>query len=229
VTAETEGGIGADAVGTDDVLVQHDADAIRVYLRRPPVNAFTVEMLHSLEAIVAGVRDEDRPLIVTGSLSVFSAGFDVKHPAPDPVTVTAVARRCVAALQAHPGLTIAAVEGAAVGLGLLIAMSADVLVVSKAARLQMPEVRLGITADAQPLRRFLPDAWVRRMCVLGESFTAEQLHLESAGVVVSEPGESLRCAGDLIAPIDDNSAPVIRAVKLRLTEPGIGSPQIFQH
>ena len=162
------------------VSVSHRPDAIRICLDRPPVNALTVEMLGYITTVIADARADPRPVLITGSLRIFSAGFDVKHPAPDTSAVNAAARECITAVQQHPGLTVAAVEGAAVGLGLLIAASADILVVSRTAQLRMPEVALGIVSDVQPLRRFLPDPWIRRLCLLGEAFSAEQLHLESA-------------------------------------------------
>ena len=170
----------------EGVSVRHRPDAIRIFLDRPPVNALTVEMLGYITALIAGARAGSRPLLITGSSRIFSAGFDVKHPVPDRPAVNGAARDCVTAVQQYPGPTVAAVEGAAVGLGLLIAASADILVVSRTAQLRMPEVALGIVSDVQPLRRFLPDPWIRRLCLLGEAFSAEQLHFESAGATRSE-------------------------------------------
>jgi enoyl-CoA hydratase/carnithine racemase len=204
--AENRAGIG----------VSHGPDAIRVRLDRPPVNAFTVEMLGSFHAVMTAARDDPRPVLITGASGVFSAGFDIKHPTPDQSLADAAAQRGITAVQEHPRLTIAAVEGAAVGLGLLIATSADVLVLSKAARLRMPEVRLGIAADVQPLRRFLSDPWIRRLCLLGEMFTAEELHLAGAGVIVCEPGTAQDRAEQIIAAAQDISAIAVRRMKQQL-------------
>jgi len=202
----------------DGIGARHGPDAIRICLDRPPVNAFTVEMLESLSALMAGVRDDPRPVLITGASGVFSAGFDIKHPAPDQPIADAAAQRGITAVQDHPHLTIAAVEGAAVGLGLLIATCADVLVVSKAARLRMPEVMLGIAADVQPLRRFLSDAWIRRLCLLGETFTADKLHLADAGVILCEPGSTQARAEHVIAAAKDLSAVALRQMKQQLNQ-----------
>jgi enoyl-CoA hydratase/carnithine racemase len=180
------------------------------------VNAFTVEMLGYITAVIDGARADPRPLLIAGSAHIFSAGFDVKYPAPDTPTVNAAARECLTAVQKHPGPTVAAVEGAAVGLGLLIAASADILVVSRTAQLRMPEVALGIASDVQPLRRFLPDPWVRRLCLLGEAFSAEQVHVESAGAVVCQPGTAQDRAEEVIASLTGVNATAVRQVKLRL-------------
>jgi len=205
-------------VSPKGVSVSHRPDAIRIGLDRPPVNALTVEMLGHITAVIAGARADTRPMLITGSLRIFSAGFDVKHPAPDTPAANAAARECITAVQQHPGLTVAAVEGAAVGLGLLIAASADILVVSRTAQLRMPEVALGIVGDVQPLRRFLPDPWVRRLCLLGEAFSAEQVHLESAGAAVCEPGVARDRAEEVIAVMGGVDAAALRQVKQRLWE-----------
>src|SRR4029077_15260088 len=205
-------------VSPEGVSVSHRPDAIRIFLDRPPVNALTVEMLGNITALIAGARAGSRPLLITGSSRIFSAGFDVKHPVSDTPAVNGAARECVTAVQQYPGPTVAAVEGAAVGLGLLIASSAAILVVSRTAQLRMPEVALGIVSEVQPLRRFLPDPWIRRLwlvgggfsrgplirrlCLLGEAFSAEQLHLESVGAAVCEPGTARDRAEEVIAAMN---------------------------
>jgi enoyl-CoA hydratase len=205
-------------VSPKGVSVSYRPDAILICLDRPPVNALTVEMLGYFTAVIVGARADPRPVLITGSPRIFSAGFDVKHPAPDTPAVNAVAREFVAAVQQYPGPTVAAVEGAAVGLGLLIAASADILVVSRTAQLRMPEVALGVVSDVQPLRRFLPDPWIRRLCLLGEAFSAEQLHLESAGAMVCEPGTAQDRAEEVIAAMNGVDATTLRQVKQRLYE-----------
>ena len=200
------------------VSVSYRPDAIRICLDRPPVNALTVEMLGYITAVIAGACADPRPMLITGSSRIFSAGFDVKHPAPDTLTVNAAARECVAAVQRHPGPTVVAVEGAAVGLGLLIAASADILVVSRTAQLRMPEVALGVVSDVQPLRRFLPDPWIRRLCLLGEAFSAEQLHVECSGATACEPGTAQDRAEEVIAAMNGVDATTLRQVKQRLYE-----------
>ena len=82
----------------------------------------------------------------------------------------------------------------------------------------MPEVALGVVSDVQPLRRFLPDPWIRRLCLLGEAFSAEQLHLESAGATVCEPGTAQDRAEEVIAAMNGVDATTLRQVKQRLYE-----------
>jgi enoyl-CoA hydratase len=168
---------------------------VTVRINKPPVNAFTVEMFVRMSDVLDELRSDPRPVVVVGSRDIFSAGFDIKQDVGAQAGAAAAAR-CLAALQDHAAPVVCAVEGAAVGLGLLIATSSDILVISRTARVRMPEVTLGIASDVLPLRRFVPDPWIRRLCLLGETYTAEELHLDSVGAVLVEPG-SVEAAAEL--------------------------------
>jgi enoyl-CoA hydratase len=185
-------------------------------LQRPPVNALTVEVIGALHASFAAIREDSRPVVLCGLPQAFSAGFDVKAPADDLQVVNDAATACLDAVRGHPGPTIAAVEGAAVGLGLLIAASADILVTSRSASFRMPEVSLGIASDVDGLRRFLPEMWVRRLCLSGEPFTAEQLHLSASGAVVCEPGTSEAAAETIAGQLATLPPQFVRAAKQQL-------------
>jgi enoyl-CoA hydratase len=111
------------------------------------------------------------------------------------------------------------VEGAAVGIGLLIATSADILVISRSARLRMPEVMLGIDVDVAPLRRFLPDSWIRRMCLVGETFTATDMRLDyCAGATLCEAGTTEQAAAAVFESLAGIEASFLERAKRRLTE-----------
>ena len=178
-----------------EVRLDLEGGVARIRFDRPPVNAFTVDMFRQLRAYLARAGESLVPVLLTGANGRFSAGFDVNQPGRGDAATANEAHQCVAAIQAHPAPVVAAVEGAAVGVGLLIAVSADVLVISRSARLGMPEVKLGIDSDPVPLRRFLPDPWIRRMCLSGETFTAADLRIDCyAGATVCEPGTTEEAA-----------------------------------
>jgi enoyl-CoA hydratase len=200
----------------DTVAVTLSSEVIRIRLQRPPVNALTLEVIDRLHATFTAIHDDPRPVILCGLPRVFSAGFDVKAPSADPQLVSDAASACLDAVRTHPGPTVAAVEGAAVGLGLLIAASADILVTSRSASFRMPEVTLGIDSDVDGLRRFLPEMWVRRLCLSGEPFTVEQLHLEAGGAMVCEPGTSEAAAEVIAAQLAGLHPQFVRDAKVGL-------------
>jgi enoyl-CoA hydratase len=191
----------------------------RICFDRPPVNAFTVEEFRRFRAYLKQVGDDPRPVLLTGANGMFSAGFDIRQPGLDDAATVDAARDCLAAIQDHPAPVVAAVEGAAVGIGLLIALSADILVISRSARLRMPEILLGIDSDVAPLRRFLPDPWIRRMCLSGEAFTATDMRLDyCAGATVCEPGTSEQAAAAVFESFSRIDPLFLARAKRRLTD-----------
>ena len=83
----------------DGIQARYGTDAIRICLDRPPVNALTVDMLRCLGAILAAAPEDPRPVLLTGASGIFSAGFDIKQPAPDQLTIDTAAHRVLAAAQ----------------------------------------------------------------------------------------------------------------------------------
>jgi len=189
----------------------------RICLDRPPVNAFTVDMFRQFLACIRQAREDPVPVLLTGANGMFSAGYDIKQPGLDGPAATGAARDCLAAIQDHPAPVVAAVEGAAVGIGLLIATSADILVISRSARLRMPEVTLGIDSDAAPLRRFFPGPWIRRMCLAAETFTAADMRLDyNAGATLCAPGTSEQSAQAVLAVLAGIDPLFLERAKQRL-------------
>ena len=119
-------------------------------------NALSAEMVanieHALEAAPHGLA----ALVVEGANGVFSAGADLKSLAEtlakplapgeaDPVqAMNAAGGRFFARFATLPYLTIAAVDGAAVGGGMGLAAAADVVIATARARFALTETSLGI-------------------------------------------------------------------------------------
>jgi enoyl-CoA hydratase len=191
----------------------------RICLDRPPVNAFTVGMFRQLRAYLKQAGDSRLPVLPTGANGRFSAGFDVNQPGLTDAATGQESADCLTAVRDHPLPVVAAVEGAAVGVGLLIALSADILVISRSARLAMPEVKLGIDSDVAPLRRFLPDPWIRRLCLSGETFTASDLRLDChAGATVCEPGATGEAAAAILGTFAGIEAAFLERAKRGLAK-----------
>jgi len=196
-----------------NVELESRAEAVFLRLDRPPVNAFTFEMFGQLQRVLQDLELERRPLIISGSGGIFSAGMDTKHSGASEEELDAAACQCLQMVRNHHAPVIAAVERAAVGFGLLLATSADFLVVSKTASLRMPEVQLGMEADPRPLRRFFSEPWVWRVCMTGESVTAEEMHLESLGAFICDPEQTEIGAAALAARLAAIAPDSLRAMK----------------
>jgi enoyl-CoA hydratase len=159
----------------------------RVTLARPDrLNAIGRDTLRELDEILRDLeRDHDvRALVLTGEGRAFCAGADIDELSQlaGPADFAAFVREftdVLARLEAHPLPSVAAIDGAALGGGLELALACDLRVASDAARLGVPEVRLGLlpgAAGTQRLPRLLPCGIALQMLLTGAPLDAVEAH-----------------------------------------------------
>jgi enoyl-CoA hydratase/carnithine racemase len=129
-----------------------------VTMQRPHrLNALDGELLAGLVDALSRARTEGaRALVLTGAQGSFCAGADLRvvidglAEGPDaPLTrLLRDAERAVLGLTRLPFPTIAAVEGAAVGAGMGLALACDLRVAGRSARLLAGYLRIGACPDA---------------------------------------------------------------------------------
>ena len=136
-----------------------------VTLNRPPANALAVPILEGLHAAIdAAERAGDvKVMIVTSALDgFFAAGADIKHMSSiDARSFMAYGDKMRAVndrLASSSWISIAAVDGLALGGGLELALRCHGIVAMRNASLQLPEILLGIVpglgAMVVPYRRW---------------------------------------------------------------------------
>ena len=133
-------------------LEPHPADGRLAVLRleRPPVNALDQAMWDLLETVTTALHDSAtyRAVVITGGSKHFAAGADIKELLA--LTPEEFARRnrvlqhAFHALATAPQITIAAVNGYALGGGCELALAADFRLAGRGAVLGLPEITLGI-------------------------------------------------------------------------------------
>jgi len=156
------------------ILYQITDNILTITLNRPErMNAFTVEMAHELIDAVnrASEDDEVRAIIVTGAGKAFCAGMDLgsegnvfgldeslqpslddmQNKLSDPEIVTGVrdtGGRLTLAMYDCKKPIIAAIHGAAVGIGATMTCAMDIRLVSEDARVGFVFNKIGITPEA---------------------------------------------------------------------------------
>lgn len=133
-----------------------------IRLGRPPANAFDLQMGRELQAAVreAGDRDDVGAIVVWGGRGIFAAGADIKDMVewgPDEVRpqVDALGGACDL-LEELPKVSIAAVNGYALGGGCEVAIACDLRYVADDAKLGQPEIRIGVIPGAGGTQRLVP-------------------------------------------------------------------------
>jgi enoyl-CoA hydratase len=139
------------------------------------LNAVDLETITALadrmdEAIAAGAR----VVVLTGEDRNFCAGADLGG-VDDDAFATALGR-ALDALRHPEVVTIAAVDGVALGAGMQLAVACDVRVATLTARFGIPAARLGLAVDHETIRRlvaFAGEGTARAMLLAAEEITGD--------------------------------------------------------
>lgn len=181
--------------------VQDSIGLIR--LNRPPMNAISRQVIEELSevAVAAGTSQEIKAAVIWGGEKIFAAGADIKEfTAQNSGSVFTYGQYLQGAfnlLAELPKVTIAAINGFALGGGCELAMTADFRFAAEDAQLGQPEILLGIIPGAggtQRLPRLVGASKAKEIIYTGK-FVSAQDALEM-GLVdrVYPPGQVLEKA-----------------------------------
>ncbi len=141
--------------------------------------------------------------------------FDSMNPDNAPARMKVV-REAFWAMYDSPLPVIAAVHGAAVGAGLGLAASCDLIVAAEDARFGLPEINVGVMGGAKHLSRLVPQGLVRRLYYTGELVDAATI-AAFGGIAEIVPRAELDDAAQTLARSIARHSPVaIRFAKQNL-------------
>jgi len=182
------------------VLVEVVEDQIMVItLNRPQVkNAIDSALAMGLHQALRTLdeRDDLRAGVLTGTGGTFCAGMDLKAFAR--VGKPRGARELLRAGTKKP--LVAAIEGAALGGGLELALMADLIVAASCAQLGLPEARVGLFPSGGALQRLqglVPRSVISEMAFTGEPMNAERAYQLGLVSRLTSAGEALTDAVSL--------------------------------
>jgi enoyl-CoA hydratase/carnithine racemase len=216
---------------TDSLSVtEPEPGIVQITLDRPDkLNALTFAMFDDLGALARdlGHDDDVRVVILTGAGRAFCAGFDLSLAddlqTAGPLGMLHIQERAAEALLDLRALRvplIAAVNGAATGGGMSLALVADIRLASDTARFNAAFIRIGLSAGdlgaSWALTRLIGPARTSEMCFTGRFVGAAEA--EQIGLVnrVTTPEELIGDALDLAREIMLNSPGGIQLSKRAL-------------
>ena len=166
-------------------LTRSDALATLVLDRPQAMNAWDAQMADELRDAIADVaRDPDvRALLITGRGRAFSAGADVKSGFPPTseghwdvhTRLVEVHHPVITGLREMPKPAVAAVRGAAAGIGCSLALACDLVVAAESSYFLLAFVNIGLAPDGGASAFVAARAGVGRateMALLGEPIPA---------------------------------------------------------
>lgn len=238
----------------ETLTVETDADGIALLtLSRPEaMNSFTVTMARELEAFFLAAAEDDsiRAIVVTGAGKAFCAGMDLsvegnvfgldESAAPTPASlrehlteepfqsgVRDTGGKVTLAIHACPKPVIAAINGAAVGIGATMTLAMDIRLASTKARIGFVFGRLGIVPEACSswfLPRIVGTQQALEWVYSADILTAEDALAGRLLSKVHEPEALVPAALDLARSFVVDRSPVALALAKRLIYAGTAAP-----
>jgi len=192
-----------------------------VTMDRPPVNAVNAQFHEELMRVFDALSDREdvRAAILTGAGKMFCAGADIKarlEREPQPGDFWQHSRRAREAF--HSILecrvpVIAAINGPALGAGLGLVASCDLLVASENAVVGLPEINVGLLGGGRHAMRLFPHSKARRMMFTGQRLSGADLYRLGAVEECVPADQLMGTARALAAEIAAKSPVAIRLAK----------------
>ena len=200
---------------SEKLVVEVVGHTAKITIDNPGANTWDTESLPALRDLVGKLNDEKEiyALVITGAgEKFFSAGADLKLFADgDPENARRMAvyfGEAFEALADFRGVSIAAINGFAMGGGLEVAMACDIRIAEEQAQMALPEAKVGLLPCAggtQRLSWLVGEGWAKRMILCGERIKADTA--ERIGLVeeVVGQGEALDRAMQLAEQVGEQS------------------------
>lgn len=192
-------------------------------MSNPPANTWTQDTLTALRDTVRSLNQNNDvyALVITGEgQKFFSAGADLKLFADgDKAVASDMARifgEAFETLSQFRGVSIAAINGYAMGGGLEVALACDIRIAETQAQLALPEAKVGLLPCAggtQNLAWLVGEGWAKRMILCGERLSADKaLQIGLVEEVVGS-GEALAAALALAEKVAEQSPSSVTVCK----------------
>jgi enoyl-CoA hydratase len=140
-------------------------------------NALNCELVDSLrEAVEKAAADDVHAIVITGAGNVFSSGADLSDAAGMAEKLPDKAKALNLAIDVAPIPVIGAINGPAIGAGVILAMICDLRVVAPDAYFQFPVAKYGLALDNWSIRRLtslVGAGRARGMLMAAERLTAD--------------------------------------------------------
>jgi len=190
---------------TNTALITRREGAVLVLSNNNPAarNALSPAFYQALTQALNDAKNDATvgAIVLTGEGGHFCAGGDLRQlvkrrdlAIPERREKLEGLHDLIRAVRACPKPVIAAVEGAAAGAGVSLALACDMLVAARNAAFSVAYVKIGLTPDGGAtafLAQFVSRQVLTELCLTGERVSGERLHALGPVNRLAEPGEAL--------------------------------------
>ncbi|MCY4345134.1 MAG: enoyl-CoA hydratase [Gammaproteobacteria bacterium] len=208
---------------SEKLLVERRGHTLLITVNNPPANTWDADNLGALKSVVEQANDDAAvyAIVVSGAgEKFFSAGADLNLFADGDKGVARGMAESFGggfeALSAFRGVSVAAINGYAMGGGLEFALACDIRIGEAHAQMALPEASVGLLpcgGGTQNLAWTVGEGWAKRIILCGERIGADlALNIGLIEEVV-EKGAALDRALALAERVGKQSPPAVSACK----------------
>ncbi len=218
---------------TEKLIVEVQDNTAMVTINNPPANTWDEESLSGLARLVADCEADKSiyaMVLVGQGEKFFSAGADLNLFADgDKGVARTMADNFGGAfetLSSFRGVTIAAINGYAMGGGLECALACDIRIAEEHAQMALPEATVGLLpcgGGTQNLAWMVGEGWAKRMILCGERVDAETARNIGLVEEVVERGAAKQRALHLAQAVGKQSPPAVAACKTLIQKARAGN------
>ena len=192
-----------------------------VTIDAPPVNAVNKDLMEAMIRTFDAMNDRDdvRVVVLTGKGKIFCAGADIKGRANKTFEPgerwahSRLARELSYSIIECKKPVIAAINGPALGAGMGIAVSCDILLCSENASLGLPEVDVGLMGGGRHAMRVCGHSLTRRLMMTGDRISGAELYRRGIVEICVPLEELMPAAMDMAGRIAAKSPLASRTAK----------------
>jgi len=200
-----------------------DNGVMEIIIDNPPVNAFGIDLLAQLAAEIRNVNSQSgvRAVLLRSLGRGFCAGGDLKEverlngfegilgQASGSLAASLAVLEC-------PVPVICALHRYCIGVGMIIAASADILIAAKETRFVLAEVDNGAVTGAVQALRLMPEMRLRAAMMTAAPVFAEELHSLGTLFKIVQELDLVASARDVAASVAAKPAETMRRLKTSL-------------
>ena len=200
---------------TEKLILKKIDNTAQITINNPSANAWDLESLSGLQEIIENLNKDNEifALVITGQGDkFFSAGADLKvfHEGGKEAAkeMSNAFSKAFESLSNFRGVSIAAINGFAMGGGLECALACDIRVAEEKAVLALPEPKVGLLpcgGGTQVLPRLVGEGWAKRIILTGEQIKPEQALKIGLIEEKVEDGHSLEIAMKIASNVANQS------------------------
>ena len=187
-------------------------------------NSINIEVMNGIQlSLENALKDRAKVLIFKGNGGFFSAGADINQffdmDENKAFEFSLWGNNLMDRIERYPGVTLSAINGGALGGGLELALSTDIRISTKNAKIGLPEVTLGIFpgwGGIKRITRILGNGIGKYLLITGKYITGEEAY--NLGLINFLDEDPENYAMTIAQNLKNYSSEAIETIKLLLLQ-----------